>query len=250
MQNHLLQILALLAMERPVAYTSTAVRDAKVALLKSVSPLSLDRLAIGQYGASLSGRQPAYVTAPNVPPDSLTPTYAAAVLQIHNSRWEGVPFLIEAGKALDKKINEVRIRFREIPASLFGKTGAALEPNELIMRIQPDEAIVLKIMNKMPGLGLDLSPTELNLRYQAAFSTLIPEAYECLLLDVIKGDRSLFIRADELEAAWDIFTPVLHQLEDKRVIPEIYPYGSGTTRQGEMLARRFGFPVKKENING
>ena len=242
MQNHLLQILALLAMERPVEYSAAAIRNAKVALLKSISPLTLDRLVIGQYGASSSGQQPAYVAAPNVPAGSLTPTYAAAVLQIHNARWAGVPFLIEAGKALDQKINEVRIRFRGIPAGLFGKTGAVLHSNELILRIQPDEAIVLKIMNKMPGLELELVPTELNLRYQAAFSAMIPDAYECLLLDVIEGDRSLFIRADELDAAWDVFTPVLHQMETMRLVPEPYAYGSSGPEAGQALARRHGFP--------
>lgn len=241
MQNHLLQILALLAMERPVVYSSTAVRDAKVALLKAVAPVTLDQLVTGQYGASASGHQPAYVAALNVPLDSLTPTYAAAMLQIHNPRWEGVPFLVEAGKALDQKISEVRVRFRGIPSSLFGETGAVLHPNELIIRIQPDESIVLRIMNKLPGLGLNLAPTELNLRYQSTFSTLIPEAYECLLLDVIKGDRSLFIRADELEAAWDVFTPVLHQLELQHIAPEMYPYGSAGPKAAQVLAQRCGF---------
>ncbi len=241
MQNHLLQILALLAMERPTEYSAVAIRNAKVALLKSVSPLTLDRLVIGQYGASLSGTQQPYVAAANVSPDSLTPTYAAAVLQIRNPRWEGVPFLIEAGKALDQKINEVRIRFREVPAGLFENTTVALYSNELVMRIQPDEAIVLKIMNKKPGLDLDLVSTELNLRYQAVFSTLIPDAYECLLLDVIQGDRSLFIRADELDAAWDVFTPALHQLDEKGIAPEIYPYGSSGPQAGAALARKYGF---------
>jgi len=242
MQNHLLQILALLAMERPVEYSAAAVRNAKVTLLKSIAPLTLDRVAIGQYGPSLSGQQPAYVAAPNVPADSLTPTYAAAVLKITNSRWEGVPFFIEAGKALNRKINEVRIRFRAVPSGLFGNTAAVLHPNELIMRIQPDEAIVLRIMNKIPGIALDLAPTELNLRYQSAFSALIPDAYECLLLDVIEGDRSLFIRADELNAAWDVFTPLLHQMEAERREPEIYPYGSAGPGSGRELARRHGFP--------
>lgn len=242
MQNHLLQILALLAMERPANYSSTSVRDAKVALLQAVSPVTLDRLVVGQYGVSESGGPPAYRAAPSVPPDSLTPTYAAAVLQIHNPRWEGVPFLIEAGKALDQKINEVRIRFRGIPAGLFGNTGVVMHPNELVIRIQPDESIVLKIMNKQPGLQLELAPTELNLRYHSTFSALIPDAYECLILDVIEGDRSLFIRADELAAAWDIFTPALHQTESQRVAPEIYPYGSSGPVAGKALARRYGFP--------
>ncbi len=241
MQNHLLQILALLAMERPAEYSAVSVRNAKVALLKAIRPLTLERLAIGQYGASLTGSQSAYVEASNVPRDSVTPTYAAAVLQIENERWDGVPFLIESGKALDQKINEVRIKFRAIPSGLFGITGAIMQPNELIIRIQPDEAIVLKIMNKLPGLGLDLAPTELNLRYQSAFSALIPDAYECLLLDVIEGDRSLFIRADELGAAWDIFTPILHQMESQRLAPEVYPYGSAGPQSGKTLARRYGF---------
>jgi glucose-6-phosphate 1-dehydrogenase len=241
MQNHLLQILALLAMERPAEYSAMAVRNAKVQLLKSINPLTCDRMVIGQYSASLSGTQSAYVAAPNVPKDSLTPTYAAAVLHIQNSRWAGVPFLVEAGKALDQKINEVRIKFRAIPAGLFAQASTIMQPNELIIRIQPDEAIVLKIMNKLPGLGLDLAPTELNLRYQSAFSTLIPDAYECLLLDVIKGDRSLFIRADELSAAWDIFTPVLHQMESQRLAPVLYPYGSKGPQSGPELARRYGF---------
>jgi glucose-6-phosphate 1-dehydrogenase len=122
------------------------------------------------------------------------------------------------------------------------KTGAALQPNELIIRIQPDEAIILKIMNKLPGLGLELVATELNLRYQAAFSGLIPDAYECLLLDVIKGDRSLFIRADELAAAWDVFTPVLQQMESECLDPEIYPYGSAGPLAAKALARAYGFP--------
>ncbi len=242
MQNHLLQILSLLAMEQPVEYSAAAVRNAKVAVLRSISPSTRERLAIGQYGAAVKGPQTAYIAALNVPADSLTPTYAAALLQIHNPRWEGVPFLVEAGKALDRKINEVRIRFRDIPAGLFGKNSSVIHPNELIIRIQPDEAIVLKIMNKLPGLGLELASTELNLRYQAAFSALIPDAYECLLLDVIKGDRSLFIRADELEAAWDVFTPVLHQMESERMAPEIYPYGSSGPLTGKALARSYGFP--------
>lgn len=243
MQNHLLQILALLAMERPVNYHSTSVRDAKVALLKAVSPVTLDRLVLGQYGVSDSGGgPPAYRAAPTVPPDSVTPTYAAALLHINNPRWEGVPFLIEAGKALNQKINEVHIRFRGIPAGLFGDTGVVMHPNELIIRIQPDESIVLKIMNKQPGLQLELAPTELNLRYQTTFSSLIPDAYECLILDVIEGDRRLFIRADELAAAWDIFTPVLHQTEAQRVAPEIYPFGSTGPMAGKALARRYGFP--------
>jgi glucose-6-phosphate 1-dehydrogenase len=240
MQNHLLQILALLAMERPAKYTAGAVRDAKVQLLRQVVPVSLEDLVAGQYVASESGLQQGYLAEPSVPPDSRTPTYAAAVLKVQNPRWAGVPFLLEAGKGLDRKLNEVRIRFRGVPSGWFGDKRVALDANELVIRIQPDEAITLNIMNKVPGLGLDLVRTELNLRYQAAFNITIPEAYECLLLDVLKGDRNLFIRADELEAAWDIFTPVLKDLESKHIVPQPYPFGSRGPEAIRSLAGRHG----------
>ena len=240
MQNHLLQILALLAMERPARLDAGAVRDAKVALLRSVRPLALDKVVIGQYSASESGRQPAYLAEPTVPAGSRATTYAAAVLDIDNARWRGVPFYMEAGKALEQRVNEVRIRFRAIPPGLWEGKGAAIQANELVIRIQPDESITMNIMNKVPGLELELTRTELNLRYQAAFKTLIPDAYECLLLDVLQGDRNLFIRSDELAAAWDVFTPVLHQLESQGIQPRLYPYGSSGPEAGHELARRHG----------
>lgn len=247
MQNHLLQIVSLLAMERPVRFDAGAIRDAKVQLLKEIAPTSLDDLVVGQYGASESGRQCAYVAEPAVPADSLTSTYAAALLKINNPRWKNVPFLVEAGKALDERINEVRIRFRSVPEVLWGDQAPQVEPNELVIRIQPDEAITLKIMNKVPGLDLKLARTDLNLRYQSTFNALIPDAYECLLLDVIQGDRNLFIRADELAAAWDIFTPVLHELESQKTVPEVYPYGSAGPEAGRSLARRYGFQQGKSS---
>jgi glucose-6-phosphate 1-dehydrogenase len=234
MQNHLLQIMALLAMEQPRRFDAQAVRDEKVRLLQAVAPLTLEQIAVGQYGASASGRQCAYVEEPMVAADSRTPTYATAVLRISNDRWQGVPFVLEAGKALDQRVNEVRVRFRPVAANLFGPSLGTMAPNELVIRIQPDEAIDLRIMNKAPGLDMVLQQTRLNLRYQAAFDATIPDAYECLLLDVIQGDRSLFIRADELAAAWDIFTPVLAALEERAVQPERYPFGSA----GPAAARR------------
>ena len=242
MQNHLLQILALLAMDQPAQFMAGSIRDAKVKLLQSVAPVTLDNLVVGQYGPSVSGSQPAYVGEPTVPPDSLTPTYAAAVLKVDNRRWAGVPFFLEAGKALDQRVNEVRIRFREITPRPFAGSGAPLEANELVIRIQPDESITLKIMNKAPGLGFNLIRTDLNLRYQSTFNTMIPDAYECLLLDVLHGDRNLFIRADELAAAWDIFTPVLDELERNHVAPELYPFGSPGPVSASHLARRHGLP--------
>lgn len=240
MQNHLLQILALLAMDPPAKLEAGPVRDAKVKLLRDVLPVSMNDLVVGQYGPSESGLQPAYAAEAMVSPRTRTPTYAAAELRINNPRWEGVPFLMEAGKALDERINEVRICFRKVPHGLFERWGTVMQANELVIRIQPDEAISFEIMNKAPGLDLELIRTGLNLRYESTFNALIPDAYECLLLDVIQGDRNLFIRSDELAAAWDVFTPALHQLESGHVVPERYPYGSSGPDAGKALMARHG----------
>ena len=239
MQNHLLQILALLAMDRPVRFDAHAVRDAKVRLLRAITPATADDMVVAQYAAAGPGK-PAYTQEPTVPADSLTPTYAAAVLRIDNERWRGVPFFVEAGKALDAGLSEVRLRFRRPPGELFGKASGTVTANEMVIRVQPDEAIEMRIMNKVPGLKMALQQTPLNLRYQAAFDTQIPDAYECLLVDVLRGDRSLFIRADELAAAWDVFTPVLHALESSRTRPETYPFGSHGPEAADRLAARCG----------
>jgi glucose-6-phosphate 1-dehydrogenase len=241
MQNHLLQILALLAMERPARFEAQEVRDEKLRLLRCVAPLSLANVAIGQYGASASGKQPAYVSEPTVPPDSLTATYAAVVLGIDNPRWRGVPFFLGAGKAMDRQLNEVRIRFRPVAQDIFRASVGQLEANELVIRVQPDEAIELKIMNKVPGLKMELQRTDLDLHYKSTFDALIPDAYECLLLDVMEGDRSLFIRADELAAAWDIFSPVLNDIDNQKVVPMRYPFGGCGPESALNLARRWGF---------
>ncbi len=238
MQNHLLQILALLAMDRPTRFDANAVRDAKVRLLRAIPPVGLDDVVTAQYTAGAG--KPGYTQEPTVPAESLTPTYAASVLRIENDRWRGVPFFVEAGKGLDAGLSEVRLRFRRPPGELFGNAAGPIEANELVIRVQPDEAIEMRIMNKVPGLKMALQPTPLNLRYQAAFNAQIPDAYECLLLDMLRGDRSLFIRADELEAAWDIFTPVLHALEANRTRPETYPLGSHGPKAADRLAAQCG----------
>jgi glucose-6-phosphate 1-dehydrogenase len=240
MQNHLLQILALLSMERPVRFDAQAVRDEKVRLLRCVAPAALEDVVIGQYAAGEGGTHPAYRQENGVPPDSLATTYAAALLRIHNERWDGVPFFLESGKAMDERVNEVRIRFRPVPVNIFGASIGTLKANELILRIQPGEAIELKIMNKVPGLTMALQRIDLDLQYKSTFDVQIPDAYECLLLDVIEGDRSLFIRADELEAAWDVFSPVLGMLEQQRIQPVPYRFGAARPGQAVALARQHG----------
>ncbi|EEF32168.1 glucose-6-phosphate 1-dehydrogenase 1, chloroplastic [Ricinus communis] len=231
MQNHLLQILALFAMETPVSLDAEDIRNEKVKVLRSMKPLQLEDVIIGQYkGHSKGGKAyPAYTDDPTVPKNSTTPTFAAAALFINNARWDGVPFLMKAGKALHTRRAEIRVQFRHVPGNLYKRNfGTDLDKatNELVLRVQPDEAIYLKINNKVPGLGMRLDRSDLNLLYRARYPREIPDAYERLLLDAIEGERRLFIRSDELDAAWSLFTPLLKELEEKKIVPELYPYGS------------------------
>lgn len=242
MQNHLLQMLALVAMEQPIGLDSHWVRDEKVKVLRCIPPLTLENLVVGQYTAgSINGKHhPGYLEEPGVPKGSRTPTFAAAVLHIRNRRWDGVPFLIRAGKGLNSRMTEIRIRFHHVPGNIFANAVGHLANNELIIRVQPDAYIAFRIVNKVPGLRIALDESELDLRYESAFDAVIPEAYESLILDVIRGDRSLFIRADELEAAWDIFTPVLHELEERNIKPRPYPFGGTGPEAADVLASRYG----------
>ncbi|KAI8526816.1 hypothetical protein RHMOL_Rhmol12G0026100 [Rhododendron molle] len=244
MQNHLLQILALFAMETPVSLDAEDIRNEKVKVLRSMRPIQLEDVVIGQYKSHTRGGvvYPGYTDDNTVPQNSLTPTFAAAALFIDNARWDGVPFLMKAGKALHNKRAEIRVQFRHVPGNLYNRSfGTDLDQatNELVIRVQPDEAIYLKINNKVPGLGMRLDRSNLNLLYAARYSKEIPDAYERLLLDAIEGERRLFIRSDELDAAWSLFTPVLKELEEKKIIPEYYPYGSRGPVGAHYLAARY-----------
>ncbi|KAK4594308.1 hypothetical protein RGQ29_018116 [Quercus rubra] len=232
MQNHLLQILALFAMDTPVSLDAEDIRNEKVKVLRSVKPVQLEDVVIGQYKGDCDGNTsyPSYTDDMTVSNNSLTPTFAAATLFINNAQWDGVPFLMIAGKALHSKRTEIRVQFRHVPGNLYNhKSGTDLDnaTNELVIRIQPDEAIYLKINNKVPGLGMRLDRSELNLLYKARYPREISDAYERLLIDAIEGERRLFIRSDELDAAWQVLTPLLKELEEKKVAPELYTYGSG-----------------------
>ncbi|XP_018447778.1 glucose-6-phosphate 1-dehydrogenase 3, chloroplastic isoform X2 [Raphanus sativus] len=231
MQNHLLQILALFAMETPVSLDAEDIRNEKVKVLRSMRPIQLEDVVMGQYKSTTKGgvTYPGYTDDKTVPKDSLTPTFAAAALFIDNARWDGVPFLMKAGKALHTRSAEIRVQFKHVPGNLYNRnSGTNLDrtTNELVIRVQPDEGIYLKINNKVPGLGMRLDQSHLNLLYSTRYSKEIPDAYERLLLDAIEGERRLFIRSDELDAAWALFTPLLEEIEEKKMIPEFYPYGS------------------------
>lgn len=241
MQNHLLQMLALLAMEPPVSLAAEDIRDEKVKVLRCVAPLRASEFATGQYSAK-DANSKSYLEDDGVPPNSHTPTFASCVMHIDNPRWDGVPFLMRAGKALDDKKTEIRIQFKQVPGALF-RPVSGMENNELVIRVQPDEAIYVRIVSKVPGLTSRMEEARMNLFYRQAWeeSKDIPDAYERLILDVIQGEKSLFIRDDELDVAWRIFTPALKELEAAdSPKPELYEYGSSGPIGSAELAMRYG----------
>jgi glucose-6-phosphate 1-dehydrogenase len=241
MQNHLLQILSLVAMEEPVSLSAEDVRDEKVKVLRACKAIDIQDLVIGQYTKDASGTKEGYLDDQGVPKDSLTPTFASAVIKINNSRWTGVPFILKCGKALNERKAEIRIQFQN-NSPLFPDVPR----NELVIKVQPDEAVFLKFNTKVPGLSTELVQTELDLSYKSRFDARLPDAYERLIYDVIRGDHNLFVRVDELEAAWKIFTPILHQLEKEKIKPELYEFGTRGPASADNLAKRYGF-IRSEN---
>ncbi len=233
LQNHLIQIMALVAMEQPVSFGARDIADEKVKLLRCVPAIELDDLIVGQYVAAehQGKQQPGYLDDPDVPDDSITPTYAHATMWINNPRWYGVPFYLSAGKALDTRKTEIHVKFRGVPYSIFQGSQPKCS-NDLHIRVQPNEAIELHLANKVPGLTMEMETVKLDMLYQSAFNAVLAEAYERLLLEVMRGDRSLFIQERELAVSWDIVTPVLHELEEKRIKPEPYPFGSAGPEHG------------------
>lgn len=242
MQNHLLQIMALAAMEPPSRADAASIRGKTVELLRDIPPIRLDELVLGQYAASATpeGFRKGYIEEPNIPAGSRTPTYAAAVLRVNNWRWDGVPFFMRAGKALETHLCEVRLCFKKTPANIFGSHDKGTWPDELVIRIQPDETIYFKIVNKVPGLKTALAQCMLDMQYSAVFSEPIPDAYECLLLDVIEGDKTMFVSTPELAALWDVFTPVLQEIDRLRLRPHPYPFQSRGPALADSLIARFG----------
>ncbi|GAA5893840.1 hypothetical protein JCM6882_003108 [Rhodosporidiobolus microsporus] len=221
MQNHLLQVLSILTMERPVSFSSEDIRDEKVKVLRYIPPIKPEEVLLGQYVGN--GDKPGYLDDDTVPKDSICPTFAATVLHINSPRWEGVPFILKAGKALNEQKTEIRIQYKDVTQGIFKE----ITRNELVIRVQPGEAVYLKMNSKAPGLAMRTVPTEMDLTYKRRFSDLkIPEAYEALILDAFKGDHSNFVRDDELDIAWQIFTPLLHHIDEKKPKPESYEYGS------------------------
>jgi glucose-6-phosphate 1-dehydrogenase len=216
-QNHLLQLLALIAMEPPVSFTADEIRNKKLDTLCAIRPIAageIHRYAVrGQYGAGwLHGeRVPAYRNEPDVNPDSSTETFAAVKLYVDNWRWQGVPFYLRTGKRLPVRSSQISIHFLPVPHQSF--PAAAIEswqqPNRLVVNVQPQEGIVLRFQAKQPGLNMHLSPVDMRFGYAETFKSHPPEAYETLLLDVMLGDATLFMRVDQVEAAWSVVDPIL-----------------------------------------
>lgn len=207
-QNHLLQLLTLTAMEPPVSMSADAVRDEKLKVLRSLRPLKgqdvFKNVVRGQYEEGLVGGQPviSYRQEEGVLPTSTTESYVALRIAIDNWRWAGVPFFIRAGKRLPKACTEIAVFFKSVPPILFSMLGHKLDQNVLVIRIQPDEGISLGMSAKTPGSMLQIQPVKMNFQYGTAFQQQNPEAYERLLLDAMNGDATLFARSDEVVAAW------------------------------------------------
>jgi glucose-6-phosphate 1-dehydrogenase len=233
-QNHLLQVLALCAMEPPVSLAADDVRDQKVQLLRSLRPITGADIAKNVVFAQYDG----YRREPGVAPDSRTPTYAAMKVLIDHWRWQGVPFYLRAGKRLAQPLTEVSIHFQPVPSYLFPRTDSCqvATPNVLSLRIQPQEGISLRFVAKVPGDHLSVGNVLMNMSYVDTFGKPLSEAYERLILDCIRGDATLFARRDEVEQAWKFVTPILQAWESNPgVAPATYEAGSA----GPAEADRF-----------
>jgi glucose-6-phosphate 1-dehydrogenase len=233
-QNHMLQLLTLVAMDPPVAFDANAVRDEKVKVLRAIHPIApadVDQFVVrGQYSAGSVGGKPApgYREERGVAPGSVTETFLALRLHLDSWRWAGVPFYLRSGKRLPKRSTEIAIQFKQIPLSLFGRTsGSAIEPNLLVLNIQPDEGISLRFNSKLPGSIVQVRPVNMDFRYGTSFGVPAPEAYERLILDCMLGEAALFTRDDEVEAAWTFVNRLLEGWERLRAA-ELPTYEAGT----------------------
>ncbi|HUE97707.1 MAG TPA: glucose-6-phosphate dehydrogenase [Anaerolineales bacterium] len=234
-QNHLLQLVSLVAMEPPVSFDATALRNEKVKVLSAIQPMKEADVPRRTVRAQYKG----YRKEKGVDPKSTIATYAAVRLQIDNWRWQGVPFYLRSGKCLKEKLSQITIEFKEPPHLLFPNSENHLTPNMLVLYLQPDEGMHLRFEAKVPDTGSKMRSVDMEFHYADSFGqTAIPESYERLLLDTIMGDASLFTRADEVETAWGIIDPILQAWETKEQPLAFYEPGSwGPGEADELLAR-------------
>jgi len=233
-QNHVLQLLTLIAMEPPAAFSDKAMRDEKVKVLSATRPIALSDTVRAQYQG--------YRQTPGVAPDSQTPTYAALKLFVDNWRWQGVPFYLRSGKSLAEKVTEIVIEFERPPHVMFDlPPGQEFRPNILSLGIQPDEGIHFKFQAKVPGSAQEMRLVDMAFHYRSSFGIeRLPDAYERLLLDTLQGDASLFARSDEIELAWQLIDPIVRGWRESPDAPPLTTYepgSGGPTEADHFLAR-------------
>ena len=241
-QNHMLQLLALLCMEPPVTFSADDVRDEKVKVLHAIhAPVveEVPKITVhAQYGAGMVGGQqvPGYLQEQDVPPDSRTETYAALRLEVDNWRWAGVPIYLRTGKRLARKITEIAVTLKPVPHLAFDQQGSVgVQPNQLIMTMQPNEGVALTLGAKIPGSRMRIRPVNMEFLYGTAFLSQSPEAYERLILDAMRGDATLFTRDDEVEAQWRIIDPILQGWEASSGPLPQYPAGSSGPEEASSI---------------
>jgi glucose-6-phosphate 1-dehydrogenase len=233
-QNHLTQLLTITAMEVPAAFEADAIRHEKIKVLRSIAPIQMENLVFGQYGpGTIDGKDvPGYRQEPGIAADSQTETFVSMRLEIDNWRWQGVPFILRTGKRLQKRLSQIIVNFRRPPISIFRSSESCqVHPNVLTITVQPDEGFDLSFEVKAPGAPLQLQTQSMRFRYADAFGPL-PDAYETLLLDIVRGDQTLFVHAEETEASWQLYSPLLDQPRSVK----LYPAGSwGPKEAGQFI---------------
>ncbi len=243
-QNHMLQLLALVAMEPPASYDATAIRDEKVKVLRCLRYITPEETVTGQYRKGAVDGQPVPGYDDELGKDSDTETFVAIKAHVDNWRWKGVPFYLRTGKRLPKRVTEIIVNFRPVPHSIFASKAASTQPNSLLIGIQPEENITLQLMAKVPGLdrdGIRLRPVPLNIAMNDAFAGPVKRiAYERLLLDLIGGDQTLFVRRDEVEAQWDWIDDIRAVWAEHGVKPKPYAAGNWGPSAAIALAERDG----------
>jgi glucose-6-phosphate 1-dehydrogenase len=251
-QNHLLQLLCIVAMEPPASIAADAVRDEKLKILRALRPITgpavSTRTVRGQYRAGASGGQPVpgYLQEQGIPPDSRTETFVAIKAELDTWRWAGVPFYLRTGKRMQEKVAEIVINFRAVPHSIFGAPADTAHTNRMVIQMQPDETVQLHLFAKQPGDVIQLRPVHLNLDFAETFRTRRLEAYERLLMDVMRGNLTLFVRRDEQEAAWSWVEPIMDAWQDGGEAPKPYTAGTWGPAAASALLGRDGFNWHEE----
>jgi glucose-6-phosphate 1-dehydrogenase len=234
----MMQLLALLCMEPPVAFNANEVRDEKVKVLHAIKPVDPGHTVRAQYTAGMGeGKEvPGYLDEEGVPPDSKTETYAALRLEVDNWRWAGIPIYMRTGKRLARKITEIAITLKPVPHLAFESAGSVgVQPNQLVLTMQPNEGVSLSLGAKIPGTRMRIRPVNMEFLYGTAFLSQSPEAYERLILDAMRGDATLFTRDDEVEAQWRVIDPIIEAWASGQPSLGTYTAGSEGPEEADRL---------------